>query len=105
MSFTLSVHFFIGFHNVFFPRMFNRKKRLRDEREECLHCKEKEIGGGRKKKNTSLADHRLARFASRNFFIFHPIFCLFPLRTVEPGPRLMLVRNLFLSLLPFKSCF
>ena len=48
MNFTLSVHFFIGFRNVFFPRTFNRKKRLRDEREEQLHCKEKEIGGGRK---------------------------------------------------------
>ena len=31
-----------------FPQTFNRKKRLRDEREECLDCKEKEIGGGRK---------------------------------------------------------
>ena len=45
------VHFFIGFRNVFFALTFNRKKRLRDEREECLHCKEKEIGGGRKKTN------------------------------------------------------
>ena len=40
--------FFIGFRNVFFPRTFNRKKRLRDEREDRLHCKKKEIGGGRK---------------------------------------------------------
>ena len=75
--------------------MFNRKERLRDEREECLHCKEKEIGGGRKKKKTSLAD----------IFPISPHFCLFPLRTAEPGTRLMLVRNLFLSLLPSKSCF
>ena len=48
MSFTLRVHFFIGFRNVFFPRTFNRKKRLREEREERLHCKEKKIGRGPK---------------------------------------------------------
>ena len=71
MSFTLSVHFLIGFRNVFFPRTFNRKKRLPDEREEYLQCKEKEIGGGRKK-NTSLADQRSARFASRYFSYFTP---------------------------------
>ena len=46
MSFTLSVHFFIGFRNVFFPRTFNRKKRLRDEREERLHCNKKELAVG-----------------------------------------------------------
>ena len=44
----LKCPFFIGFRNVFFPRAFNRKKRLRDEREERLHCKEKKIGGGPK---------------------------------------------------------
>ena len=38
MSFTSSVDFLIGFSNVFFPRTFNREKRLRDEREEWLHC-------------------------------------------------------------------
>ena len=47
------------------------------------------------KKKTSLAD----------IFPISPHFCLFPLRTAEPGTRLMLVRNLFLSLLPSKSCF
>ena len=94
MSFTLSVHFFIGFRNVFFARTFNRKKRLRDEREKCLHCKEKEMAVG-EKKYTSLADHRSARFASRYFF----------LRTVEPGPRLMLVRNLFLSFYLLRAVF
>ena len=86
--------------------MFNRKKRLRDEREECLHCKEKEIGGGRKKKKKILCSPTTARLTSLGdiIFLFQPIFCLFPLRTVEPAPRLMLVRDLFLSLLPFKSC-
>ena len=38
MSFTLSVHFLIGFRNVLFPRSFNGEKRLCDEGEECLHC-------------------------------------------------------------------
>ena len=50
---------------------------------------------GEKKKKTSLAD----------IFPISPHFCLFLLRTAEPGTRLMLVRNLFLSLLPSKSCF
>ena len=58
-----------------------------------------------KKINTSLADHRSARFASRYFLLFQPIFCLFPLRTVEPGPRLMLVRNLFLSFYLLRAVF
>ena len=36
MSFTLSVHFLIGFRNVFLPRTFDREKRLRDERDESV---------------------------------------------------------------------
>ena len=84
-------------------RLIGRRDCVTSERNVYTVKRKKSAVG--EKKNTSPADHRSARFASRYFFLFHPIFCLFPLRTAEPGPRLMIVCNLFLSLLPFKSCF
>ena len=65
--------------------------------------KKSAVGEKKKKILRSPTTTRLASLADN--FLFHPIFCLFPLRTAKPGPRLMLVRNLFLSLLSSKSCF